>query len=190
VKAGTITTVVLAAGASTRLGRPKQLVEVEGTPLVVRAARTALDADLGPVIVVLGAGADAVEPSLQRLDIACTRNARWQEGMGTSIAAGVEAAAADPRCDAVILMTCDQPRVLAGHLGALATAWRSGHGDAVGSAYGGSVGIPALFARSRFAALSALAPRTGAKALLADAASVPCEACAVDVDTPDDLIRF
>ncbi len=187
MSAGTITTVVLAAGASTRLGRPKQLVLLDGVPLVARAARTALDAGLGPVVVVLGAEAEAVERAVAGLDVRCVRNARWEAGVGTSIAAGIAAAGDDQACAAAIVLACDQPGVTAKHLRALAAAWRAGRAEAVGSAYGGTIGIPVLFARSRFAALAALAPGAGAKTLLAGSASVPCEACAEDVDTPDDL---
>jgi molybdenum cofactor cytidylyltransferase len=189
VSTGDITTIVLAAGASTRLGRPKQLAVVNGLPLVARAARTALDARLGPVIIVLGAGADAVEPALHGLDVTCVRNTRWETGMGSSIAAGVEAASADPACAAVILMPCDLPRLSAAHLAALAEAWRTLSRDAVGSAYAGTVGIPALFARSRFVALTTLLQVAGAKPLLADAPGVPCVECEADVDRQEDLLE-
>jgi CTP:molybdopterin cytidylyltransferase MocA len=189
VSRGKVTTIILAAGGSTRLGRPKQLVLLDGVPLVARAARTALDARLGPVVVVLGADAEAVAAALGGLDVTLVRNPRWEAGMGTSIAEGVRTAAADRACAAVILMTCDQPHVPARHLIALAGAWRAGAGDAIGSAYGGTVGVPALFARARFGALGSLDPGSGAKALLGGP-SVPCESCGPDLDRPDDLERF
>lgn len=189
MKSGDVTTVILAAGASTRLGRPKQLVALEGVPLVTRAASTALAAHLGPVIVVLGSSAEEVAGALEGLDVTLVRNARWAEGMGTSIAAGVAVADADSACAAVILLACDQPRVPPGHLRTLAESWRAGAGDVIGSAYGGTVGIPALFSRSRFGALRDLPPASGAKHLLADAAG-PCDACGLDIDTPEDLDRL
>jgi len=187
VSHGHISTIVLAAGASSRLGQPKQLVLLDGVPLVTRAARTALEAGMGPVIVVLGADAEAVEKALVGLKVTCVRNARWGEGMGTSIAAGVSVARQDPTCDATILMTCDQPGVTTAHLRALARHFLDHAVSPVGSAYGGSAGIPALFARAQFPDLTALAPASGAKALLVQALAVPCAACVTDVDTPADL---
>jgi molybdenum cofactor cytidylyltransferase len=187
VTSGPITTVVLAAGPSTRLGRPKQLVSVDGVTLVARAARAALDAGLGPVLVVVGAGAPDVVAAVRGLDVACVTNRRWDEGLGTSVAAGVAAAAEDPACVAVILLPCDMPAVTSAHLAALAQTWRSGPGTPVGSAYAGTIGTPAVFGRRDFVALAGLDGAHGARSLLAGAGSVPCEECATDIDTPADL---
>lgn len=182
-----IAIVVLAAGSSRRLGHPKQLVPFRGTPLVAHAARTALDAGLGPVVVVLGAHAETVAPALAGLDARIVTNRAWADGVGRSIAAGVDAAGLDPACEAVILMTCDQPGVSAEHLRRLAATWHATAAGTVGSAYGGTTGIPALFARSTFASLMELTPSAGARTLLISGPAVPCDACEQDVDTPSEL---
>lgn len=184
---GDITVVILAAGESVRLGRPKQLVPVEGIPLVARAARTALAANLGPVVVVLGAHAALVAPALDGLHVHVVMHTDWRHGMGSSIAAGVNAALARPGCNAVVLMTCDQPGVTPEHLCRLAALWREADTDRVASAYGGTRGTPALFSRSQQTALTSLVPPDGARALLRDAPAVPCPACETDIDFPADL---
>src|SRR5688500_11092794 len=89
--AGSIGAVVLAAGGSSRLGRPKQLVVHDGLPLVARAARAALAAGAGPVVVVLGGSAAAVRVALSPLAVELVVNDAWADGMGTSVAAGVRA---------------------------------------------------------------------------------------------------
>jgi molybdenum cofactor cytidylyltransferase len=181
--------VVLAAGASRRLGTPKQLLPYRGTTLLAHAARTALEAALGPVFVVLGSDAERCREALEGLDVTIVDHGTWSRGMGTSIAAGVLAAEAQVGCEAILLMTCDQPGVTAAHLVALAAAQRTTAADAAGSAYRGITGTPAILARRLFPALLALPPDAGARILLADpryrVVSVPCPACALDVDTAD-----
>jgi CTP:molybdopterin cytidylyltransferase MocA len=185
--------VVLAAGASRRLGRPKQLVEYTGEPLVRRAARAALEAGCDPVYVVTGAGAPEVEDALAGLGVTALRNERWSEGVASSIRAGVDAAAgATPPCDGALLVLVDQPAVDAALLRGLLDAFSaSGAGRAVACAYGGGLGVPAVFPRSRFRALAALRGDRGAKPLLAadpDVVAVPFPAGERDVDTEAELL--
>ena len=185
-----ITVVVLAAGASRRLGRPKQLLPWEGSTLLEHAVRTATGAALGPVLVVLGHEAERCRDALGGLLVTLVVHERWEEGIGSSIGAGVRAAAARAVCRSLILMTCDQPGVSAGHLAALAAAWRSSGADAVGSAYAGILGTPALFGRALFTALESLTADRGAKDLLdpgrRHVAVVPCPECAGDIDLESD----
>ena len=185
---------VLAAGASTRLGRPKQLVVHQGSTLLRHAARTAIDAALGPVLVVLGAGAEACREELDGLPVGILIHDGWREGMGSTISAAAQAMTKDGAVAALILTACDQPDVGPGDLRRLAAAPRHKGVAVVGSAYAGTVGIPALFARSRFPALIALTGDAGAKAVLraegAQLASVDCPAAAFDIDAEADTIRL
>ena len=142
--------VVLAAGASRRLGEAKQLVEVGGERLLERAVRVALEAKLGPVVVVLGseAGRVAEECDLRRAWVVV--HSGWAEGMGSSVRAGVDLVRGMPEVEGVLVMTCDMPEVGAEHLRGLV-------GDeVVGSGYGGGVGVPAYFPRGEFPALMEL----------------------------------
>lgn len=195
--------VVLAAGGSTRLGRAKQLVVHEGRALVARAAHAALAVGAAPVIVVLGASADTVRDALGDLPVIPVVNARWQDGMGTSVATGVRAAierAADVR--GMLLVLADQPLVDAAALGRLVSAWREtraraadGADDAIAAAgYADTLGVPAMFGRAHFDALRALPAVAGAASLLRAAGArvhvVPMREAAMDVDTPHDLARL
>lgn len=189
-----VAVVVLAAGASTRLGRPKQLVDWQGTTLIARAARTALAAGIGPVFVVLGAEAEPCRKALSGLDVAVVTNPDWPLGISTSIRAGVDAAAARDDCGAVMLMTCDQPGVDAGHLRSLEAAWRAGSAMAA-SAYGGTLGVPACFDRGRYADLRKLTGDQGARGLLASAApgevaAIGSPRCEQDIDSASDIRRW
>lgn len=183
---------ILAAGGSARLGRPKQLVPFGGRPLVLHAAECALAAALGPVWVVLGAHADAVGAALAALPVRTQGHPGWATGLGGSIAAGTAAILRDPAGppEGILLMLCDQPGLSPAHLQALATAWQSAPSGMAASGYGGARGVPALLGAQHFPALLALKGPQGAKPLLARAAELPFPAGGWDVDTPEDLLRL
>src|SRR5689334_9322503 len=105
-----VTVVVLAAGASSRLGRPKQLVEWRGETLVHRAARLAVESGLGPVRVVTGARAEDVSRAVAALPVTCVHNPRAEEGIASSIRQGLTGVDT-----AVLVLTCDQPLLTAEH---------------------------------------------------------------------------
>ncbi len=195
--------VVLAAGGSSRLGRPKQLVVHEGLPFVARAARAALVAGAAPVVVVLGANEAAVRATLSGLDVLTVVNSDWADGMGTSLAAGVRALLAHaPSVRGVLITLVDQPLIDDARLRRLIDAWLNAdvrandrtHATIAAATYAGTVGVPALFGRAHFEALCALHGATGAASLLRAAGAclhrVPIPEAAVDVDTADDLDRL
>jgi molybdenum cofactor cytidylyltransferase len=182
--------VLLAAGGSRRLGRPKQLLLWQGEPLVRRAARAALDAGVGELVVVVGAEREAVAAALSGLDLRVIANERWFEGIGTSIAVGVGAAAGA----AVLLLLADQPGVDAALLAELIAAMDAGH-ERVACAYRGVIGVPALFsAPSDVAALRELSGERGARELLrqrgAAVRAIEAEQAGYDIDDEADWLRW
>jgi CTP:molybdopterin cytidylyltransferase MocA len=185
--------IVLAAGASQRLGQPKQLVALRGEPLLARVLRLARDAESAPVIPVLGAHFAAICRRIDFGDAIPVFNERWEQGISSSIQCGLrELVVRAPQIDAALILTCDQPHLTAAHLSALIAAWRKQSGDAiVASAYAGTRGVPAIFPRSAFASLFALTGDRGARIVLA---APPCPVVTVlfaegevDVDVPRDL---
>jgi molybdenum cofactor cytidylyltransferase len=173
-----IAAVVLAAGASRRLGRAKQSVEIGGETLLARAVRSAVEAGLEPVVVVVR-DAEAGK-SLRGCDV--VENALADEGMASSIRVGV-ARAAELGVQGLVVMACDQVALRAEHLRALC-----GEVERVtGSGYAGRVGIPAYFPAGKFSKLMALRGDVGARELLVGAAVVMDEALGLDVDTEADL---
>jgi CTP:molybdopterin cytidylyltransferase MocA len=173
--------VILAAGASSRLGQPKQLVEIGGETLLERVVRAAEDAGCWPVVVVLGAQARAVLERRSLGSVAVLVNPWWQEGMASSLRLGVAAVSS---WNGVVLMTCDQPTVTAEHIQALTAS-----GDVSASAYAGRRGVPAYFPAASFTALLQLTGDSGARDLLKQARTVDLPGGELDIDTPVDLIR-
>ncbi len=194
--------VVLAAGDSSRLGSPKQLVRYQGIPLVARAARAALNTGADPVIVVLGANVELVGAALSGLSVVPVVNPEWNRGMGTSIATGVRAMVDRAGfADGVLITLADQPLVGQAALGQLLDAWtdRRMAGDCrratiAAAEYAGTLGVPAVFGRAHFEALCSLSPAAGAAHLLRRPDPSVCRVAmpqaAVDIDTPNDLERL
>lgn len=183
--------ILLAAGGSTRLGSAKQLIDVDGEPLVRRATRQLVAINAGPVGVVIGARADAIRDALAGVDATIFDNPHWSAGIGTSIRAGVAWAASIDATHALIAL-CDQPDIDAAHFAALLAARHDA--AIVASRYAGHPGVPAVFARSVFDRLIALPDDRGAKAILNDPLSeirqLAYEPAAIDLDTPEDLRRW
>jgi molybdenum cofactor cytidylyltransferase len=180
-----IAAVVLAAGPSTRLGEPKQLVVIGGETLLERAVRVAREAGCEPVVVVVGASfPEVLARTHGRLgDAVPVINDKWQKGMATSIERGVRTLAfVAKNASGVVLMTCDQPAVTAEHLRGLIAS-----GEVTASSYAGRRGVPAYFPAAAFPALMELRGDAGARELLREAAAVELAGGELDVDTAADL---
>lgn len=184
--------VILAAGASTRMGTPKQLLELGGRTLLVRTIEAALASAAWPIVVVLGAHAEKIRPSLARLPVLITENAAWPEGMASSIREGVTTLQQfSRRLDAALIALCDQPAFSADVIAQLVAAQRATGQSIVAAHYAGRNGAPALFLREHFHALAHLTGEEGARALLnaepSRVAAVELPALATDLDTPEDF---
>jgi molybdenum cofactor cytidylyltransferase len=173
----TIAGIVLAAGASRRLGEPKQLLDCDGEPLVrVIAHRVRAATDATCVVV----GAVDLAAALAGLEVNIVPCANWSEGMAASLRAGVEWARSH---EAVVVAACDQPDLDVGHVRALIETYRR-TGGVVASRYANTSGVPALFPATMFDALTALQGDRGARALLGNAQVIEWPAGARDLDTP------
>jgi molybdenum cofactor cytidylyltransferase len=158
--------IILAAGASTRLGRPKQLLPWQGKTLLQHAVQSALAITTQPVVVT-GANADQLVAGLIQHQVQVVFNPEWQQGIASSIHCGLQALLnRTPTPDQVIFMVCDQPFVTDGLLLELINERQNTRKSIIASAYGGTLGIPALFDKSMFSQLLDLQGDTGAKKLI------------------------
>jgi molybdenum cofactor cytidylyltransferase len=189
-----IAAIILAAGASSRMGRPKQLLDWGGRPLVRVAAEQALAARLDEVIVVVGGAGDAVEAALAGLPLRVIDNPAYAEGQSTSLRAGV--AALGPTVAAAVVMLGDQPFVTAAIVERLIAEWRATGTPIVAPSFRGRRGNPVLFARAIFPELLAVAGDQGARAILAAHAAdlrlvrFDDDRPLADIDTLDDYERL
>jgi molybdenum cofactor cytidylyltransferase len=179
-----VAVIILAAGASRRLGQPKQLLSFRRKSLLRHAVETALRTNLRPVVVVIGSEAERMRQELSGLDAQVVENQEWREGAASSIRAGLKEVG---EVAGVVIMLCDQPFVPAEFLERLGNSERLAAAE-----YGGSVGVPAFFAREFFDELNELKGDQGAKKILIehDATRIPCPEAAVDIDTPESISKL
>lgn len=159
--------VVLAAGMSSRLGSPKQLLAYKGKSLLQRAADAALQTSMRPVIVVVGANSDAVKKEMEGMNLEVAENEGWEEGMAASLRCGLATLLKmKPGADGIIFMVCDQPYITKSLLASLLEAQNETGLPIVASSYEDKLGTPALFHKSFFAELMELKGDTGAGKLI------------------------
>lgn len=184
---------LLAAGRSERMGQPKQLMDWNGRPLLRHAAEQAIAAGCAPVMAVLGYEAARIRDCLAGLPVEIVENPSWEDGMGTTIRAGIQALAARG-CPSVILALADQPLISSATYSRILEAHHKTGRPIVASSYAGTVGVPVLFARSLYPDLLQLEPTQGCKGVILihqeDAELIPCPEAECDVDTPADYERI
>lgn len=183
--------IILALGASTRLGTPKQLLPYQGKSLLRHTAEVAVASGCRPIVVVLGAQVERLAMEVQQLPVHIVENKRWNEGMSSSIQTGLrELQSFHPPVKAVVMLLCDQPFVSALLVQQLTEVHHCTGKPIVASDYAETVGVPALFSRDLFPDLMMLQVDRGARYVLQNRAQavarVPFPFCAIDIDTPSD----
>jgi molybdenum cofactor cytidylyltransferase len=182
--------IILAAGSSSRLGRPKQNLVYKGKTLLQRAIETAIASVCNPVITVLGANANVIWPTIEHYDINVAQNPDWNEGMASSIRAGMgELLKINPSIQSVILMLCDQPFVDTYVINHLIMA--KSKESIVVSSYGNATGPPVLFDAIYFQDLLTLKGAEGAKKIVQKYPDKVIEILfphgSIDIDTMEDF---
>lgn len=181
--------VLLAAGASRRLGRPKQLLFYDGQSLIKRVLGLMETAAM-PSVVVLGASKEAIEAEISGTTIPIAENKLWNEGIASSIVCGIEALTKTiPGLDGAIFLVCDQPFLTVSFLQELLITQNTTGKHIIASSYGGTVGIPALFHKTYFPELLSLKGDAGAKKIMqahtADTITIDFPLGHIDIDTEE-----
>ena len=183
--------VILAAGGSSRLGQPKQLLSFHGKTLVRGVIDAAREAGCSPLVVVIGNNGEKLHRELAHANVIEVRNAIWQRGIGSSIRSGVQALRDHaPDVEATFLLACDQPAVNGRLIEGMIATHVATKKDIVASSYAGTVGVPALFDRSLFEELLSLGAEAGAKSIILRnsqrVAQFDFPEGAIDIDTLED----
>ncbi|WP_088242114.1 nucleotidyltransferase family protein [Calothrix rhizosoleniae] len=183
--------IILAAGESTRMGTPKQLLPYQGHNLLKHTIASAVTSVCKSVTVVLGANAQQIHSQINQDSVTVVENPDWHLGMGASIRSGILSLTNDrENVDAAIITVCDQPFLSSEIINNLVTKYYSTGKSIVACEYADTLGVPVLFNHNFFAELAALGETGGAKKLINKYCdrifSIPFPLGAVDIDTPQD----
>lgn len=187
--------IILAAGASSRMGKPKQLLIYQQKTLLQRAIQAAVGIPGACIVVVIGANQSLIKPDINNSAVITEYNPNWEQGMASSIRAGINRLITEqPHVENALLMLCDQPFVNTALLQKLIDEKQTGRTQIIALAYQNTIGVPVLFDRIYFDELTDLQGQEGAKKLLkkynSEIIAVPFEKGAIDIDTPEDYERL
>lgn len=187
--------IVLAAGSSSRMGSPKQLLSFQHKSLLNITIEAAVNAVEGSVVVILGDNYDLIAGDIAHRGLCIVGNPGWEEGISASIRLGMSVLMAkEASMDGVILMVCDQPFITSLHLQTLLLKAEITGQCIVASSYAETLGVPALFCKHHFNDLMSLKGAEGAKTLILkymdEVAPVPFTNGEIDIDTPDDYRKL
>lgn len=190
-----IALVILAAGNSSRLGTPKQLVVFSGETLLERIVRESLESVCSPIVVVTGKDSENFQKYLNAFEIKLVENKDWERGMGSSIGCGMKKILEiGEDFDGVVLCVCDQPFVKAKTINNLVNVYEAKKQKIIASSYDETLGVPALFDKSLFAELADLREKSGAKKIIEkyrnETFAVDFPEGEIDVDTKEDLEKL
>ncbi len=187
--------IILAAGASSRMGQPKQLLDVHGKPLLQLAIDACTGTGLAPIAVIVGHNHPPLQEVMKGKPVHVVVNDAWEKGMGSSIKTGLRyLLQQNPNLDNVIIAVCDQPYLDSKVITALVQEHARKLKPITASVYAGAPGVPVVFQKSYFKKLMLIGDDEGAKKLLrqnpSDVAVVEFAHGEVDLDTMDDYLNF
>lgn len=187
--------IILAAGNSSRLGQPKQLLEYNGMTLLSRIVSEASAIIEATIVVVTGNQHENIENSLPQKKLVTCYNPDWQEGMSSSIQAGLkQLLLVSPKAERCIISVCDQPFLTSEVFRGLIQLQKETGKGIVASSYSGTLGVPVLFTRQYFHALISLKSTEGARQFIKtfkeDVAALGFEDGSIDIDTLEDYNKL
>lgn len=193
--AGKTGIIILAAGSSSRLGQPKQLLAYKNSTLLKNTIKQVSSITNAVIIVVTGSNKDLIENELHSLNLKISHNPDWQSGMSSSINKGLtDLLVLNPECQSCIFAVCDQPYVSRIIFENLITKYQQTGKGIIASSYSETLGTPVLFDKKYFNQLLALKGQEGAKKIinkfLDDTVSIPFENGNIDIDTPEDYSKL
>jgi molybdenum cofactor cytidylyltransferase len=187
--------IILAAGSSARFGNIKQLLHFNGKTLLQRSIDEAIEAGAAPILVITGANADEISKDINQEQVQVVLNERWQEGMASSIVAGMHAAISyNNDIEKIIITVSDQPFVSSSLFKQLYKTQEESVQHIIACTYADTIGTPVLFTQKYFDGLLSLEGDEGAKKILlankGDVATVDFPQGNIDIDTKDDYEKL
>jgi molybdenum cofactor cytidylyltransferase len=189
-----IAAIILAAGSSSRMGQPKQLLNIQGEPLLLRTVNAVIKSKIKKTVVVVGAFKEQIERILSPCKIDVIINDDWKKGLGNSLKLGLQHLRSDTGYDGIFIFVCDQPSISSNYINEVIKKYEENDNAIIASFYADTLGVPALFPSSYLASLLKLDDTEGAKKLINQfsdsvlAVSLP--EGEIDIDTLDDYYNY
>jgi molybdenum cofactor cytidylyltransferase len=194
IEANKIGAIVMAAGSSSRLGQPKQLLIFQGETLLERAIAATEGVDFAEYVLVLGGNADQIQSTIDLSNSKVLINHNWSSGMASSMQLGLNYLIENHQIDAVVILLCDQPFTHKEILNSLIARYKETKKGIISSKYGETLGVPALFDKKYFGEMLELISSEGAKKIIfshrEDMDSVDFPLGAIDIDTQEDYEKL
>ena len=195
MKEAQIVSLILAAGSSSRMHKAKQCLSIHGEPLLKKIVQSAFESRAARTFVVLGHNPTENHRLIENLNIAITIHNLWNRGIGSSIKKGInDIVKVYPQASAILILLCDQPFVTTDYLNTLIDRFLKNEKGIVASAYGDTIGVPAIFDKQYFSALMGIADNLGAKKIIQDNShdllAIKFPGGEIDLDTPEDYEAF
>jgi molybdenum cofactor cytidylyltransferase len=191
-----IAILIPAAGASKRIGRPKQLLKWGDSTLIGHTIDTAAELNQKKILVVLGAYYEKIKPEIEGFDIQILKNEGWKDGLGSSIAIGADSLLkSGDNYSGLLVLLVDQPLIVPFYLKAMIAEFKVGKKQIIATSYGnGKFGVPAIFDKSYFKELSLLNDDRGAKNLIKrhskNVRTIDIVPLVTDIDTEEVYEKF
>jgi len=195
VKSKNIATLIMAAGSSSRMGTPKQLLSWKDTTLIENVMSNVLQLEPSKSIIVLGANSEQITPKIEPHPVEIIHNPDWNNGLGNSIAFGVNYIQNNYKVDGVLIILADQPLIDTSYLKGMIISFEAGKNQIIATQYDNEkLGVPALFDKYYFEELSAIDGDKGAKSILEkysdQVITTQFETNVFDVDTKEDYKKL
>lgn len=187
-----VVTLIMAAGNSSRFGSPKQLLKWKNSNLLQHAIETANESNVSKVFVVLGANYDQILEMIDTSSVEVVRNPSWKNGLGNSIAFGVNSVIQEvPKTEGILIMLADQPLIDSDYLNGMIDKFKEGKNQIISTTYkNNKQGVPVIFDKAFFNELIQLNNDDGAKQVIkkhmANVVAVKHDNNCVDIDTFED----
>ncbi|MGB0891820.1 MAG: nucleotidyltransferase family protein [Flavobacteriaceae bacterium] len=179
---------ILAAGSSSRMGNPKQLLPYKNTTLLGNAIEQAQKSNTNAVFCVLGANAEIIKKSIEKNPIETIYNPNYKDGLSSSIVTGIDYLS-DKNFDAVLILLADQPKITSSFLNQLLKTSEENPSKIIACNYDKNIGVPAIFPKKYFVELLKLKGDKGAKEIINNHSSEIIKMASfnlIDIDTKED----
>lgn len=189
-----VAAIILAAGQSTRMGTPKQLLPFNGQPMIADICKKLVSLELHSIACITGSENNLIKKAISKFPIQAIYNADFKQGMNSSLVTGINSLSSQEDLEGILITLADQPTIPLAHYQLMAATFNQNTQSIISTSYGDSYGVPSIFPSSLFSELQELVVDKGAKSIikkhLDKTKFIRCEEALNDIDSPEDYRKL